>query len=107
MFFAFKGKMGGFFGECGISKLVISQFCAKTGEEKVIKNTLTLLLQNSGAGVDPWRLKSSPANGRFLGVGRAFATCINCPQKWKKQGVKSFVFSWLSALKRIDLQTLQ
>ena len=107
MFFALKGKMGGFFGGCGISKLVISQFCAKTGEEKVIKNTLTLVLQNSGAGGGFWVAEKPPGRRPVLAVGRAFETCINCPQKWKKQGVKTLVFSWLYALNRIDLQTLQ
>ena len=67
MFFALKGKMGGFFGECGISKLVISQFCAKTGEEKVIKNTLTLPLQNSGAEGGCWVAEKFPGQWPVFG----------------------------------------
>ena len=40
MIIVLKGRMGGFFGGCGGSKLLISQFCAKTGEQKVIKSKL-------------------------------------------------------------------
>jgi len=40
MIIVLKGGMGGFFGGCGDSKLLISQFCAKTGEQKVIKSKL-------------------------------------------------------------------
>jgi hypothetical protein len=41
MIFVLKGRIGGFFGGCGFSKLLISQLCAKTGEQKVIKNKLS------------------------------------------------------------------
>jgi hypothetical protein len=61
--------MWGSSGESGFSKLLISQFCAKTGEQKVIKDMLSIRMVGQHVS------KAAPAAGRrrnyYIGTGFA------------------------------------
>jgi hypothetical protein len=94
MKFVLKGRIGGFFGGCDFSKLLISQFCAKTGEQKVINNKLRL--GSRLPAVEPASYRAGA--GRillqlpdvFYDISKAATYIINCPQKWKKQREKHY-----------------
>jgi len=74
------------FRGCGISKLQICQYCAKTGEEKVIKNTLSLPERVWPETTIPQRF---PPVGKLAPqppAGPAFYLITVCAHSWKKQG---------------------